>query len=335
MLKRLLVHALSIAILVCLAGGAMTPVLAQDDSPSAEIEASGDTADSPTDTPPSDSATPSDKAGSVGIKEIIEWGGMIGKFIILLSVITLTLVAFNATMIRRGVLMPQQTVDELSSVLLEDLKLKDALAIAEADKSLLGRIIATGLVRARGGFDEMEQVMDDVAEDEAMRLEQVVGYFSLIAAIAPLCGLLGTVWGMILAFNKIQYANVVTPAVLAEHIQTALVTTCFGLVVAIPNVIAYSMFRNKLHRLLAEVSLVVEDLTTPFRGLKPTPGARRPASAQAKTAKAAAAPTSEQGESTEKPTDTTQAASEPPDDAPEEAEPEANTDPADPDSWWN
>jgi len=276
MLKRLLVVVLPVAIFISLAVGVIAPVRAQNDTPAPAVETPEDTAV----TPPTDSAAPDGETGSIGIKEIIAWGGMIGKFIILLSIITLTLVAFNAAVIRRGVLMPRQTVEQLSDVLLEDMKLKDALAFAEEDKSLLGRIIATGLSRARGGFDEMEQVMDDVAEDEAMRLEQVVGYFSLLAAIAPLCGLLGTVWGMILAFNKIQYANVVTPAVLAEHIQTALVTTCFGLVVAIPNVIAYSMFRNKLHRLLAEVSLVVEDLTTPFRGLKPTPGARRPASKQ-------------------------------------------------------
>jgi biopolymer transport protein ExbB len=326
MLRRLLATALPLAVLLTLTIGVVTPVSAQDeDTPVSAFETSDD----------GDAAAP--KAGSVSIAEIIEWGGMIGKFIILLSVITLTLVIFNAAMIRRGVLMPQQTIDQLSSVLLEDMKRKDALALAEADKSLLGRIIATGLMRVRGGFDEMEQVMDDVAEDEAMRLEQVVGYFSLIAAIAPLCGLLGTVWGMILAFNKIQYANIVTPAVLAEHIQTALVTTCFGLVVAIPNVIAYSMFRNKLHRLLAEVSLVVEDLTTPFRGLKPTPGAKRPAPSQVRAAKATAASAPDAPAPTEEAASPqTEAPDEPEGEAAsEDAAPDGNVDKSDPDSWWS
>lgn len=206
--------------------------------------------------------------GQVSLKQVIKWGGAIGYFIIFLSIVTLMLVAFHLIILRRTKMYPGSVRAKLNE-LFKEKKFTEAAEYVQGEPSLLGRIVSGGLSRARGGYADMEQVMTDVAEDEAMRLEQGVGYFSLIAAISPLCGLLGTVVGMILAFNEIATRGVVTPAQLARPIEQALVTTCFGLIVAIPNVVAYTFFRNKLHLLLADLSLVVEDLMTPFRGSGP------------------------------------------------------------------
>jgi len=210
------------------------------------------------------------EGSGISIFQVILWGGTIGYVIILLSVLTLMLVALHIFSLRKSVFCPTEVRDRIAGFFRER-KLKDAVDYARKEHSLLSRIVAAGLSRIRGGYPEMEQIMNDVAEDEAMRLEQSVGYFSLLAAVSPLCGLLGTVVGMIAAFNEISMKGVVTPKELADPIQKALVTTCFGLIVAIPNVIAFTFFRNRLHRLLAEVGLVVEELLMPFRGLKAMP----------------------------------------------------------------
>jgi biopolymer transport protein ExbB len=229
--------------------------------------------------PPDISRAPARTEG-VSIRQVIVWGGYVGYFIIFLSVVTLTLVAFHCVSLRKAVMFPNAVCARVGA-LIRDRKLKDVLEFLKGDRSLISRILSAGLSRIRGGYAEMEQIMADVTEDEAMRLEQGVGYFSLIAVVAPLCGLLGTVIGMIAAFHEISVLGVVTPKELADPIQKALVTTCFGLIVAIPNVVAYALFHNRLRRLLAELSVEVEEVMIPLRGLKPMPTGLRPTSVAA------------------------------------------------------
>jgi biopolymer transport protein ExbB len=236
------------------------------------------------------------QSGELTFLKVLQWGGIVGYIIIGLSAVTLMLIGYHLVTIRKKVLMPEEAV-ERTGTLLRERKLKDALAYTNEENSLFSRIVSAGISRMRGGWDEMEEIMSDVAEDEAMRLEQTVGYFALIAAVAPLLGLLGTVIGMILAFNQIAVQGVVTPGDLANPIQQALVTTCFGLIVAIPNVAAFTLFRNKLRRLMVEVSVAVEEVTFPYRGLKPiTAQATRQAAAARAAAQQQAAGEETEGE---------------------------------------
>ena len=255
------VLALALALLVC-------PVLmAQGDAPADATPAANQ---------PADAGGGGAAAGAQYEFSIIDAGGTIGYFIMFLSVITLMLIAFHLILLRRSKMCPASLLETVEPLLREK-KVSEAAEAVRDQPSLLGRMIGGGLSRVGGGYAEMEEIMSGVAEDEAMRLEQGVGYFGLLAAIAPLCGLLGTVVGMIFAFNEIATRGVVTPAQLAAPIQKALVTTCFGLVVAIPNVVAYTFFRNRLHVMLADLGLLVEDLMTPFRvgeaAANPGPGA--------------------------------------------------------------
>ena len=261
------------------------------------------------------------EGSGISVFQVIRWGGIIGYVIILLSVLTLMLVTLHIFSLRKSVFYPTEARDRIAGFFRER-KLKDAVAYARKERSLLSRVIVAGLSRIRGGYPEMEQIMNDVAEDEAMRLEQSVGYFSLLAAISPLCGLLGTVVGMIAAFNEISMKGVVTPKELADPIQKALVTTCFGLIVAIPNVIAFTFFRNRLHRLLAEVGLVVEELLMPFRGLKAMPAK---AAAAKKTAPPAPEPPAEEAvpEAEAAPSEEEAEAETPPEEAGDEGNAEA------------
>ena len=108
--------------------------------------------------------------------------------------------------------------------------------------------------------------MEDVAEEEAIKLQQKISYLSLIGNIAPMLGLFGTVTGMIKAFNTIAaLGSAVSPSDLAGGISQALVTTFLGLFVAIPSMIAYFLFRNRVVRITLEIGAIAEELVERFR----------------------------------------------------------------------
>jgi len=266
--------------LACIALAALVliqPVAAAEREPAAGGEAAAaapDEAPAPAEpTPAAPGGTAAEqKVGQVTIRQIIAWGGPIGYFIMFLSVITLTLIIIRASAIRRAVLVPDRVrkrVDEL----FKQKKLREALEFCQQDGSVLARVITAGLGEIRSGYPEMDRMMNDVGEEEATRLHQGVSHFSLLASIAPLCGLLGTVLGMILTFNKIANApeGVTSPATMANSIQVALVTTFFGLLVAIPNVCAFTFFRNRLVRLMIDVGIAADELMGRFKGLRASP----------------------------------------------------------------
>ena len=86
---------------------------------------------------------------------------------------------------------------------------------------------------ASEGAEEAEKVLDQTGGIEMASLEKNMTWISLCIATAPMIGFLGTVWGMIEAFNKIEQANDISPAIVAGGISIALLTTAFGLVVAV------------------------------------------------------------------------------------------------------
>jgi len=89
------------------------------------------------------------------------------------------------------------------------------------------------LEKADGGVEASEKALDQTVGIEMASLEKNMTWISLCIATAPMIGFLGTVWGMIQAFNDIKMANDISPAIVAGGISVALLTTAFGLVVAV------------------------------------------------------------------------------------------------------
>ena len=105
-----------------------------------------------------------------------------------------------------------------------------------------------------------------MGDEESIKLHQKVGWLSLIANVAPMMGLLGTVSGMVDAFNEIASSGgQASPAELADGISKALLTTMFGLIVAIPVTAAFAFIRNRMVKTIIEVGAIVEDLFERFR----------------------------------------------------------------------
>jgi len=230
--------------------------------------------------------------GKITISKIFDWGGYIGWIIVVLFTIGVAWLFLCLFRIRRGVIAPRNTARKIEEMFNQK-KIREALEYCKKDASVLARMIGAGLSEIRGGYVEMQQTMSEIGDEESIRYHQRVGMFALIAAVAPLFGLLGTVWGMILTFNQIASNPdaMAKPADMADSIQQALVTTCFGLIAAIPNVFFFNLFRNRVVNLMIEASTMAEDLMVRFKGLQPSAAKTTAAAAKAPvTPKAAAQP---------------------------------------------
>lgn len=195
----------------------------------------------------------------------IKAGGMIGYTIILLSVAGLALMIEHAVSLRREKLIPPYALSELENLFDEE-EYEEAMDLCDQDDSMLCRVVGAGLAKIGGGYAQMKEAIDDVAEEEGTNLTQKISYLSLISGIAPMLGLLGTVAGMIEAFNKIaMLRGAANPSDLADSISKALITTFLGLTVAIPTTAGYMFFRNRVMKLSQEASAITSELIDRFR----------------------------------------------------------------------
>lgn len=181
-----------------------------------------------------------------------------------LSFTLVALVVMNLLTARREALMPSKLVEAFDN-LLNEKKYQEAYEMAKSDESFLGQVLSAGLSRLSAGYSEALQAMQEVGEEENMKLEQRLSYIALIGTISPMVGLLGTVQGMISSFSVIARSPTTPkPSELAAGISTALFTTLVGLFIAIPAIAIYSILRNRIARLVLEVGTVSETLMSRF-----------------------------------------------------------------------
>jgi biopolymer transport protein ExbB len=211
-----------------------------------------------------DAAAPTAAPGK-SFLDNVKAGGWIGHTIILCSIIGLSLTLTYAFQIRRDALVPPELLAHVQQ-LFEDEEYEEAYTILEATPCFLSSILTAGLAKLDEGWEEMASAMQETGDIETNKLNQKVGYLSLIAAVAPMLGLFGTVSGMIATFNVIALSDVQPkPADLADGISEALVTTYEGLVVAIPMTVLFAVFRNRIASVLVEVAEITEELTARFK----------------------------------------------------------------------
>ncbi len=212
-----------------------------------------------------------DEEGGGDEKKSMTWmdtimaSGVIGGVIILLSIVSLALTIEHFVSIRQDKLVPPEILGEIE-VLFEDEEYEEAMELCEAEPSYFTNVVGAALPKMGSGYHAMMDAIADALDEESTKLHQKISYLSLISSVAPMMGLLGTVYGMIIAFQKIAAAQgAPEPAELASGISLALVTTFEGLVVAIPTTGFYFFFRNKVIRIGMQVSTIVEDLFDRFR----------------------------------------------------------------------
>ncbi|SMP40364.1 biopolymer transport protein ExbB [Neorhodopirellula lusitana] len=191
-----------------------------------------------------------------------------------LSVTLVSLFVMNMLAARRDTLCPQDLIDEFGQRLAENDN-QGAYDLAKSDESVLGQVLAAGLAKISRGYSKAIEAMQEVGEEESMKLEHRLSYMALIGNLSPMIGLFGTVQGMIASFQVIATGGATPkPSDLAGGISTALFTTLVGLAVAIPAIAAYNILRNRVSRLLLEVGVESENLMSKFEDMTPKAGSR-------------------------------------------------------------
>jgi len=197
--------------------------------------------------------------------------GSLGPFysiiFLCLSFALVALIVMNALMARRQNILPSDLIEGFEAQL-NAKKYQEAYELAKNDDSFLGKVLSAGLSRLSSGYPQAIEAMQEVGEEENMRLEHRLSYLALIGTISPMFGLLGTVDGMVQAFEVIARSTVSPkPSELAAGISTALVTTLVGLWLAIPAIAAFNILRNFIARLVLEVGIVSENLMSRFQNV--------------------------------------------------------------------
>jgi biopolymer transport protein ExbB len=164
-----------------------------------------------------------------------------------------SLVVMGFLQLRRSAMMPPDMVEDFNAHL-DAKEWQQAYELASDDGSYLGQVLAAGIGKVSAGYPQAVEAMREAEAAESMKLEHQLSYVGLIGALAPMIGLLGTVWGMVKSFMEIAATTTSPkPAKLAEGISTALITTLIGLVIAIVAVAVFAFFKNRLQSLNAAV----------------------------------------------------------------------------------
>lgn len=184
-----------------------------------------------------------------------------------LSFCFVSLVVMNILTTRRSAIVPLDLVETFEQQLKEK-RYQEAYELAKSDESFLGKVLAAGLAKLSGGFEEAQTAMQEVGAEENMKLEHRMSYVALIGTLSPMVGLLGTVDGMIASFQVIARSTTQPkPADLAKGISTALVTTLVGLWLAIPAVAFYGYMRNRVARMVLEAGILSGGLMSRFQNV--------------------------------------------------------------------
>jgi biopolymer transport protein ExbB len=196
-------------------------------------------------------------------------GFLYSVIFLFLSFALVAVLVMNLLTARREALLPSQLIEGFEAHL-NSKRYQEAYELAKHDDSMLGKVLSAGLARISSGYPQAIEAMQEVGEEENMRLEHRLSYLALIGTISPMFGLLGTVDGMVRSFSVIANATVTPkPYQLAQGIMTALVTTLVGLWLAIPAICAFNILRNRVSRLVLEVGIVSENLMSRFQGVGP------------------------------------------------------------------
>lgn len=193
---------------------------------------------------------------ALGIRYVISF--------LFLSFCFVALLVMNLLAARRDAICPAHLVEAFEAHLAEK-RYQEAYEMAKADESMLGKVLAAGLSSLSKGYDHAIEAMQEVGEDENMKLEHRLSYLALIGTIAPMVGLLGTVDGMVGSFSVIAKSTATPkPSELATGISMALITTLVGLVLAIPALAVFNILKNRFARLVLETGILSTGLMDRF-----------------------------------------------------------------------
>lgn len=187
--------------------------------------------------------------------DLIEKGGLFFMVPLgLLSFLAVLLIVFYMLTIREGTVVSDKFMNAADALIRKQDYL-GLIAVCNRENECIARIVYKTLDFATknptASFDEVREVTEAEGTRQASILNNRISYLNDIGRVAPMIGLMGTVWGMIKTFDEVGQGR--EHLELAPGIAQALITTAAGLVIAIPALIFYSIFRGKVQKLIAEL----------------------------------------------------------------------------------
>jgi biopolymer transport protein ExbB len=191
------------------------------------------------------------------VKELFEQGGPLMWAILASSIVGVAVFIERLWSLQRAKLLPRAFVDRIRGLVAKR-KTSEALLLCEENRSAIASIMAAGLRTFANGLprDAIKESVEEVGSREVARMGRNVEIVGTVAAVSPLLGLLGTVVGMIQVFKNFVDAykeGAVGPEAFAEGIWQALITTAYGLVVAIPMLVIYKYLQGRNDRIVVDM----------------------------------------------------------------------------------
>ncbi|GAB6077023.1 MotA/TolQ/ExbB proton channel family protein [Desulfurobacterium crinifex] len=201
---------------------------------------------------------------------LLQKSGIVGYILFFLSVISVAIIIEKLLILRLSKLVPKEDLRLVVDFLSEG-SIGDAVELCKKRRSFLSSIILDALKNiGEPTKDNFLSAFEVTAKRKFIELERGMPLLATVAAVSPLLGLVGTVLGMIKIFGVLTAGStsIGNPQQLSAGIAEALLTTVFGLLVAIPAVIMYNLFQRKLDKIAAEVESAGVLIANNFKGLK-------------------------------------------------------------------
>ena len=191
-------------------------------------------------------------SGSWELLSLFEKGGVMMYPILFSSVLMLGIAIERLYNLRRKNVINSNFLENVRSQW--DWKdIKKTLQLCNSYDNSLSRILKVGVLRVGGKLDEVERAIEGAGQHEASLMNSNLRVLGAVANITPMMGLLGTVIGMIKAFNVISLSGTGNPGLVASGISEALITTAAGMAVGLPALALYHYFRGKIDRYVFEM----------------------------------------------------------------------------------
>jgi biopolymer transport protein ExbB len=143
---------------------------------------------------------------------------------------------------------------------LKENSIEQAIALAARTRGVIGRVLQEGFLRIKAGETDIAAATEKVILSEMMAMEKSRGWIVNMSQVAPLLGILGTVWGLVVAFMTIEKTASTDPRLLANGIYQALITTVAGLLIAIPLIIFQEHLRKQTNQILGLLDLYLVEV---------------------------------------------------------------------------
>ena len=239
---------------------------------------------------PAEKAAPAKEPDSVFLW-VIKVSGLIGLVILCLSIYFVATISRLFIEMRPVVAMPPEIIARCEA-LLEQRDFKSIFGVVKDDNSFFSTALSTGIAELPNGLAEAREAMEKVGESVTVEMEKKISMLAVLGTLGPMIGLLGTLKGMISAFSIIARSGQgIDPGQVANAISEALVLTFEGVILSVPAIYFFALFRNRVSTISVTTMVRADQFLRHFahaaRSKAPAGGAAKPAPA---AAAAAAAP---------------------------------------------